>query len=64
MTSKEALLEIEAYLAYENFYEELQAIAKDLELLENLRIHFEKMNNITSYCKNDIETIKELLKGK
>lgn len=37
MTSKEALLKIEAFLAYYDFQEELQAIAKDLEVLEILK---------------------------
>lgn len=64
MTSKEALLKIEAYLAYDGFQEELKAIAKDLEVLENLRNHIEKIDIITSYCEKDIETIKEWLNDK
>lgn len=64
MTSKEALLKIEAFLAYEDFQEELKAIAKDIEVLENLRTHFEKIDNITSYCEMDIKAIKNYMKGK
>ena len=47
MTSKEALLKIEAYLAYEDFQEELQAVVKDLEVLEILkRLDWLLFNNV------------------
>ena len=36
MTSEEALLKIEAFLAYEDFQEELKVIAKDVEVLKIL----------------------------
>lgn len=37
MTSKEALLNIESFLAYEDFQEELKVIAKDFEVLAMLK---------------------------
>lgn len=40
MTSEEAFLKIEAFLAYEDFQEELKVIAKDLEVLKILREYF------------------------
>lgn len=37
MTSEKALLKIKAFLAYEDFQEELKAIAKDWEVLKILK---------------------------
>ena len=37
MTSKKALLKIESFCVYEDFQEELNAIAKDLEVLETIK---------------------------
>ena len=65
MTSKEALLQLESFCAYDDEVKEaLSVIAKDLEVLENLRRHIEKIDIITSYCEMDIETIKEWLNDK
>ena len=51
MTSKEALLKIEAYLAYDGFQEELKVIARDLELLEEIN-------------KIIVDKIKEMIEDK
>ena len=56
MTSKEAFLKIESFCAYEDFQEELKAIAKDLEVLELLK------ESIT-YQEEHKYTMKEDMKG-
>ena len=61
MTSKEALLNIESFLAYEDFQEELKVIAKDLEMLVMLKhtlkiiVHGsdEEENKIKEWVEND-----------
>lgn len=52
MTSKQALLNIESFLAYEDFQEELRAIAEDLNALRIMTEDTDLMTYIKDYYEN------------
>ena len=54
MTSKEAMLSIESFLAYEDFQEELKAIAEDFEVLEILKKHVSIFNTLPQCMYPDL----------